>query len=67
MLADRPIHTALPATDLERARRFYAEKLGSPQRANCPMYAMGCSTVVVEALDFCYSPLPILPAEPTHR
>jgi catechol 2,3-dioxygenase-like lactoylglutathione lyase family enzyme len=23
MLADRPIHTALPATDLERARRFY--------------------------------------------
>jgi catechol 2,3-dioxygenase-like lactoylglutathione lyase family enzyme len=28
MLADRPIHTTLPATDLERARRFYAEKLG---------------------------------------
>ena len=28
MLADRPIHTALPAIDLERARRFYAEKLG---------------------------------------
>ena len=28
MLADRPIHTALPAADLERARRFYAEKLG---------------------------------------
>jgi catechol 2,3-dioxygenase-like lactoylglutathione lyase family enzyme len=28
MLADRPIHTGLPATDVERARRFYAEKLG---------------------------------------
>ena len=28
MLADYPIHTALPAADLERARRFYAEKLG---------------------------------------
>lgn len=28
MLADCSIHAALPATDLERARRFYAEKLG---------------------------------------
>jgi catechol 2,3-dioxygenase-like lactoylglutathione lyase family enzyme len=28
VLANSPIHTALPATDLERARRFYAEKLG---------------------------------------
>ena len=28
MLADHPIHTALPAVDLERARRFYVEKLG---------------------------------------
>ncbi|HEX6478015.1 MAG TPA: VOC family protein [Ktedonobacteraceae bacterium] len=28
MLADRAMHAALPATDLERARRFYAEKLG---------------------------------------
>src|SRR5436853_616764 len=28
MLANRPIHAALPAADLERARRFYAEKLG---------------------------------------
>ena len=34
MLADRPIHTALPATDLERARRFYADKLGlTPETA----------------------------------
>jgi hypothetical protein len=31
MLADRPIHTPLPATDLERAKRFYADKL-SPLR-----------------------------------
>ena len=28
MLADCPIHVTLPATDLDRARRFYAEKLG---------------------------------------
>jgi catechol 2,3-dioxygenase-like lactoylglutathione lyase family enzyme len=28
MLSDRPIHAALPATDMERARRFYAERLG---------------------------------------
>lgn len=28
MRANCRIHCALPATDLERARRFYAEKLG---------------------------------------
>jgi catechol 2,3-dioxygenase-like lactoylglutathione lyase family enzyme len=28
MLSECTIHTALPATDLQRARRFYAEKLG---------------------------------------
>src|SRR6266700_3468726 len=28
MLADSPIHPALPVADLERAKRFYAEKLG---------------------------------------
>jgi predicted enzyme related to lactoylglutathione lyase len=28
MLAEYRVHTALPATDLERAKRFYAEKLG---------------------------------------
>jgi catechol 2,3-dioxygenase-like lactoylglutathione lyase family enzyme len=33
MLTDRPIHATLPATDLERAKRFYTEKLGlSPER-----------------------------------
>jgi len=28
MLADSPVATRLPAKDLERARRFYSEKLG---------------------------------------
>ena len=28
MLAEYPIHAALPATDLERAKRFYTDKLG---------------------------------------
>jgi catechol 2,3-dioxygenase-like lactoylglutathione lyase family enzyme len=28
MLASYPIHATLPATDLERAKRFYTEKLG---------------------------------------
>jgi catechol 2,3-dioxygenase-like lactoylglutathione lyase family enzyme len=36
MLADHPIHTALPATDLERARRFYAEKLGLTPEIELP-------------------------------
>jgi catechol 2,3-dioxygenase-like lactoylglutathione lyase family enzyme len=36
MLADRLIHTPLPATDLERARRFYAEKLGLTPQIELP-------------------------------
>jgi catechol 2,3-dioxygenase-like lactoylglutathione lyase family enzyme len=36
MLADCPIHAALPATDLERARRFYAEKLGLTPETEYP-------------------------------
>ncbi|MBW3619120.1 MAG: VOC family protein [Actinobacteria bacterium] len=28
MIANTPIHAVLPASDLERARRWYAEKLG---------------------------------------
>ena len=28
MLKDHPVHTTLPATDLARAKAFYAEKLG---------------------------------------
>jgi catechol 2,3-dioxygenase-like lactoylglutathione lyase family enzyme len=36
MLADRPIHTVLPAADLERARRFYTEKLGLTPESEAP-------------------------------
>ena len=36
MLADHPIHTPLPATDMERARRFYAEKLGLTPETELP-------------------------------
>ena len=36
MLADRPVHTTLPATDLERAKRFYAEKLGLRMQSEAP-------------------------------
>ena len=36
MLANHPIHTALPATDWERARRFYAERLGLAPETELP-------------------------------
>ncbi len=36
MLADHPIHTTLPAADLERAKRFYAEKLGLTPESETP-------------------------------
>jgi len=36
MLADRPIHTTLPAADLERAKRFYSEKLGLTPESEAP-------------------------------
>ena len=36
MLANRPMHTALPTTDLEQARRFYAEKLGLTPESEVP-------------------------------
>src|ERR1700719_1522343 len=36
MLADRPIHATLPAADLERAKRFYTEKLGLSQEIEAP-------------------------------
>jgi catechol 2,3-dioxygenase-like lactoylglutathione lyase family enzyme len=36
MLAESPIHAALPATDLERARRFYADKLGLTPESEGP-------------------------------
>ena len=36
MLADYPIHAALPATNLERAKRFYSEKLGLAPESEAP-------------------------------
>jgi catechol 2,3-dioxygenase-like lactoylglutathione lyase family enzyme len=36
VLADCPIHTPLPVTDMERARRFYAERLGLLPEAELP-------------------------------
>jgi len=36
MLADRPIHATLPAADLERAKRFYTEKLGLTPESEAP-------------------------------
>jgi catechol 2,3-dioxygenase-like lactoylglutathione lyase family enzyme len=36
MLSECPIHAALPATDLERARRFYADKLGLTPESEGP-------------------------------
>jgi catechol 2,3-dioxygenase-like lactoylglutathione lyase family enzyme len=36
MFANDPIYPSLPATDLERARRFYAEKLGLTPESDLP-------------------------------
>jgi catechol 2,3-dioxygenase-like lactoylglutathione lyase family enzyme len=36
MLANYPMETTLPATDLERAKRFYAEKLGLTPESEDP-------------------------------
>jgi catechol 2,3-dioxygenase-like lactoylglutathione lyase family enzyme len=36
MLSECPIHAALPATDVERARRFYADKLGLTPESEGP-------------------------------
>ena len=36
MLSECSIHAALPATDLERARRFYADKLGLTPESEGP-------------------------------
>ena len=47
MLADRPIHTTLPAADLERAKRFYSEKLGLTSESEAPggiFYRCGADT-----------------------
>lgn len=47
MLADRPIYPTLPAADLERAKRFYAEKLGLTPESEDPggvFYRCGADT-----------------------
>lgn len=47
MLSELPIHTALPATDMERARRFYAERLGLVPEVELPdglFYRCGAGT-----------------------
>ena len=36
MLANYPIHATLPATDMERAKRFYTEKLGLTAENEAP-------------------------------
>ena len=48
MLADHPITTSLPAVDLERAKRFYAEKLGLTPESEIPggfLYRCGGDTI----------------------
>lgn len=47
MLANCPINAALPAADLERAKRFYAEKLGLTPESESPgglFYHCGAET-----------------------
>ena len=47
MLSELPIHAALPVTDMERARRFYAEKLGLVPEVELPdglFYRCGSGT-----------------------
>src|SRR5437660_9123859 len=36
MLADYPIHATLPASNMERAKRFYTEKLGLTAESEAP-------------------------------
>jgi catechol 2,3-dioxygenase-like lactoylglutathione lyase family enzyme len=48
MLAEHPITTALPAVDLERAKRFYTEKLGLTPESEIPggfLYRCGGDTI----------------------
>jgi catechol 2,3-dioxygenase-like lactoylglutathione lyase family enzyme len=47
LLAELAIHTALPVTDLERAKRFYADKLGLTPESELPdglFYRCGAGT-----------------------
>ena len=61
MLADRPIHTTLPATDLERARRFYAEKLGLTPETKSPDMRDGLFYRCVGGTRFLVFPSPNAP------
>jgi len=36
VLSELPIHTALPVTDMERARQFYADRLGLVPEVELP-------------------------------
>ena len=47
MLSDHPVHPTLPASDIERAKKFYAEKLGLTPESETPaglFYSTGSST-----------------------
>jgi catechol 2,3-dioxygenase-like lactoylglutathione lyase family enzyme len=47
LLAELSTHTALPATDIERAKRFYADKLGLVPETELPdglFYRCGAGT-----------------------
>ncbi len=47
MLAGKPVHTTLPAADIERARSFYSEKLGLTPESESPagvLYRCGEAT-----------------------
>jgi catechol 2,3-dioxygenase-like lactoylglutathione lyase family enzyme len=64
MLSECPIHAALPAKDLERARRFYTEKLGlTPEREGPDGLFYRCGG----ATRFLSSPPGELRAEPIPR
>ncbi len=50
MLANQPIHATLPAGDLERAKRFYNEKLGLSPESEAPggvFYRCGAGTRIL--------------------
>lgn len=70
MLADCPIHVTLPATDLDCARRFYAEKLGLFPEVESPTEIEGRDGLFYRSAagaDFFYTHLRGLPMVPTPR
>ena len=64
MLSEYPIHTALPAMDLQRAKRFYADKLGLTPKAKDQMAS---SIAAVGERGFSSFPPEAVPAEPIPR